>query len=276
MGLFDRVESRLERAVNGAFAKAFKSEVEPVEIASAIRRAMDDRAAVVGHGRTLVPNRFSVELSDTDYDRLADMEDVLADELIASAQEHAESQRYSLGGPFEISFVPETDLETGVFRLRSSTTKRAGREPRVGADADADGRPPRANPAAQQAPPLPVEPFAQPSPRVTAQPPGRGYPAATDRPWLEIDGERYPLLGAITVLGRDDTADIVLDDPGVSRLHCELRVTSDGPHLISTIRDLQSTNGTFVEGNRITKEHLQDGNRLSVGRTSILYRARRR
>ena len=69
MGLFDRVEQRLERAVNGAFARAFKSEVQPVEIASAIRRAMDDRAAVVGHGRTFVPNLYTVELSETDFER---------------------------------------------------------------------------------------------------------------------------------------------------------------------------------------------------------------
>jgi len=281
VGLFDRVESRLERAVNGVFAKAFKSEVEPVEIASAIRRAMDDRAAAVGHGRTLVPNRFSVELSDTDYDRLADMEDMLADELIASAQEHAESQRYSFGGPLEIDFAPETDLETGVFRLRSSTTggsratKRAApAEPASPAESAAPAKP-ASRPRPAPAPP-PVEPLPQQAPRVTAQPPGRGYANAAGRPWLDIDDERYPLLGAITVLGRDETADIVLDDPGVSRLHCELRVTSDGPRLIATIRDLQSTNGTFVEGNRITSEHLEDGNRLTVGRTSIVYRARRR
>ena len=71
--------------------------------------------------------------------------------------------------------------------------------------------------------------------------------------------------GAITILGRDDSADIILDDPGISRRHSEIRVTTDGPHLVTTIRDLGSTNGTFVNGERITSEHLEDGDRITVG-----------
>jgi hypothetical protein len=67
MGLFDRLENKLERAVNGVFAKAFRAEVQPVEIASAIRRAMDYRAASTSAtGRTLEPNVFTIELSETD------------------------------------------------------------------------------------------------------------------------------------------------------------------------------------------------------------------
>ena len=82
MGLFDRVERRIERAVNGAFARAFKAEVQPVEIAAAMRRAMDDRAAVLGHGRTIVPNLFVVELAPSDYDRLDAYSEELSDELV--------------------------------------------------------------------------------------------------------------------------------------------------------------------------------------------------
>ena len=94
-----------------------------------------------------------------------------------------------------------------------------------------------------------AQPRAQPAPRHTpldedgleatqAQapvappaPPRRVNPA--DRPWLDVDGERYPLMGAMTILGRDDTADIILDDPGISRRHSEIRVTTDGPHLVA-------------------------------------------
>ena len=83
-------------------------------------------------------------------------------------------------------------------------------------------------------------------------------------------------MGAMTILGRDDSADIILDDPGISRRHSELRVTTDGPHFVSTVRDLGSTNGTFVNGERITSEHLRDGDRITVGRTSITFRAGRR
>ncbi|KRF23320.1 DUF3662 and FHA domain-containing protein [Phycicoccus sp. Soil803] len=282
MGLFDRVEQRLERAVNGAFARAFKSEVQPVEIASAIRRAMDDRAAVLGQGRTIVPNLFTVELSDTDYDRLGGYDEELEVELIAAAQEHAESQRYQPGGPLQVTFASANDLETGVFRLRTSTARRPGTSPGRGEEGYA------AAPAPSPVAPAPAAPV--PSPRHTeddgleatqrqapvAPPaqPRRVNPA--DRPWLDVDGERYPLMGAMTVLGRDDSADIILDDPGISRRHSEIRVTNDGPHLVASIRDMGSTNGTFVNSERITSQRLSDGDRITVGRTSVIYRAGRR
>lgn len=126
VGLFDRMEGKLERAVNGVFAKAFRSEVQPVEIASAIRRAMDDRAAtgVRGRERTLVPNVFTIELSETDFERLTEHGVELENELIAAAEEHADSQHYQPGGPIDILLDEDTDLETGVFRIRPSTAKR--------------------------------------------------------------------------------------------------------------------------------------------------------
>ncbi|HEV7145992.1 MAG TPA: DUF3662 and FHA domain-containing protein [Pedococcus sp.] len=275
MGLFDRVEQRLERAVNGAFARAFKSEVQPVEIASAIRRAMDDRAAIVGQGRTIVPNLYTVELSDTDFERLSGYDEELQDELIAAAQEHAESQRYQPGGPLRVNFTNANDLETGVFRLRTSTARRPG-EPVAAAPSPAA---PAAPPVA--AAPVPAARRPQEDPEATQRqqvtppaPPRRVNPA--DRPWLDVDGERYPLMGAMTVLGRDDSADIILDDPGISRRHSEIRVTTDGPHVVANIRDLGSTNGTFVNSERVTSQRLSDGDRITVGRTSVVYRAGRR
>jgi hypothetical protein len=282
VGLFDRVEQRLERAVNGAFARAFKSEVQPVEIASAIRRAMDDRAAVLGQGRTIVPNLFTVELSDTDYERLGGYDEELENELIAAAQEHAESQRYQPGGPLQVNFASANDLETGVFRLRTSTARRPGAAPKRGEEEYA------ATPAPSPAAPPAPTPAARPrhteddgleaTQRQAPVPPPaqqrRVNPA--DRPWLDVDGERYPLMGAMTVLGRDDSADIILDDPGISRQHSEIRVTNDGPHLVASIRDMGSTNGTFVNSERITSQRLSDGDRITVGRTSVIYRAGRR
>jgi hypothetical protein len=268
VGLFDRVEQRLERAVNGAFARAFKSEVQPVEIASAIRRAMDDRAAVLGHGRTIVPNLFTIELSDTDFDRLSAYDDELEKELIAAAQEHAESQRYQPGGPLQINFSSSSELETGVFRLRTSTARRTG----GGDPAPA----PAPQPAPRHTPEKPDDELDATQAQAPVAPPAPPRVNPADRPWLDVDGERYPLMGAITVLGRDDSADIILDDPGISRQHSEIRVTNDGPHLVASIRDLNSTNGTFVNSERISSQRLSDGDRVTVGRTSVIYRAGRR
>jgi hypothetical protein len=275
VGLFDRVERRLERAVNGAFARAFKSEVQPVEIASAIRRAMDDRAAILGPGRTIVPNLYTVELSDTDYDRLGGYDEELENELIAAAQEHAESQRYQPGGPIQVSFSSANDLETGVFRLRTSTARRPGAAPsRAASPAPAPAAAPAPVPPPISAPDADGLEATQRQAPVQPAPPRRPNPA--DRPWLDVDGERYPLMGAITVLGRDDSADIILDDPGISRRHSEIRVTHDGPHLVVSIKDLGSTNGTFVNSERISSQRLSDGDRITVGRTSVVYRAGRR
>jgi len=274
VGVFDRVERGLERAVHGVFAKAFKSEVQPVEIASAMRRAMDDRATTIGHGRTFVPNLFTIELAPTDFERLTSYSDVLSDELVASAQEHAESQRYQPGGPIQVSFLPKDDLETGVFRVRPATAKTPAR-PAAAMSPDGPG----AVPAVSAAGGALASPPAPPPGQVSRhEPAAAGHPGThpAQRPWLDVDGDHYPLLAAITVLGRDNAADVILDDPGISRRHTEIRVTSDGPHLVTNIRDLGSTNGTFVNGERITSQRLADGDRVNVGRTKLIFRAERR
>src|SRR4051794_9333959 len=123
MGLFDRLEAGLERAVQGTFAKHLRSAVHPVEIASHIRRAMDDRA-VTGSGRAIVPNVFTIELSAGDYDRLAPDLATVEMDLVAAAEEHCDGQRYQPAGPIDIIFEEHSDLETGVFRIRPSKASR--------------------------------------------------------------------------------------------------------------------------------------------------------
>ena len=304
MGLFDRLEAGLERAVQGTFAKHLRANVHPVEIASHIRRAMDDRA-VTGSGRAIVPNVFTIELSPGDFDRMAPDLAAIEEDLVAAAEEHCDGQRYQPAGPIDILFEEHDDLETGVFRLRPSKASRpratgtTGQEraarPEQGrgyagaaaAAGHAAAPPPAVPPVAGPVPPSPAHQAArQPAaddddlgatarhPAPAPAGPRRVNPA--DRPWLGVDGERYPLMGAITILGRDDGADIILDDPGISRRHSELRVTTDGRHFVTTIRDLGSTNGTYVNGERISSEHLEDGDRVTVGRTSITFRGGRR
>lgn len=275
MGLFDRVEHRLERAVNSVFSRAFKSEVVPVEIASAIRRAMDDKAALRAQGVNHVPNHFTIDLSPGDYERLTAYADELTHELIAAAEEHAETHYYQPGGPFHMEFRESDSLETGVFAVRPSTVGQRQTPPRPAPrpepspdefddffdDVDPD------EPTTRQPPPTPA-----PAPAAPAHLPRR---RATQRPWLDIDGDRYPLLSAISIIGRDNTADIILDDPGISRRHSELRVTTDGPHFVATLIDLRSTNGTYVNGERITHQRLLDDDQVTVGRTTMTYHAGR-
>lgn len=119
MGVLDRFERRLDRLVSGAFARAFKAQVQPVEIASALQRECDDKAAIVGRGRTMVPNEFRVELGPGDYERLVTYAAPLAAELGDMVREHAGEQGYALVGPVAVSLEQADDLETGVFRVVS-------------------------------------------------------------------------------------------------------------------------------------------------------------
>ena len=136
VGVLQRFENRLEGMVEGAFARAFKSELQPVEIASAVQREMDDRAAIVAQGRTLVPNDFVVELAEADNERLEVYADSLGIELSTLAREHAREQGYSFVGPVRMRFEGVPDLTTGTFRIRSGvirgTTVERSEERRVG------------------------------------------------------------------------------------------------------------------------------------------------
>ncbi len=123
MGVLDRFERSVERVVNGVFAKAFKSEVQPVELASALRREVDTTSAVVGPGRTLVPNAFTIDLGEADHARLSSWEDSLADELTTAVTEHARAQRYSFAGPVSVRLQRDDELGTGVFRVRSARVR---------------------------------------------------------------------------------------------------------------------------------------------------------
>ncbi|MDR3359159.1 MAG: DUF3662 domain-containing protein, partial [Bifidobacteriaceae bacterium] len=94
MAFLDRFEKGVERAVNGAFAKASRSEVKPVDLASALRRELDEKAAVLARGRAVVPNEFVIELSPQDFDRILEWgAEAMGEELQESVAQHAASQR---------------------------------------------------------------------------------------------------------------------------------------------------------------------------------------
>jgi FHA domain-containing protein len=246
MGMFDRMEKGIERAVNGAFAKAFRSEVQPVEIASALKREVDDRATIVARGRTLVPNTFVVELGPADHGRLGEWEDALGDELRDVVNEHAGQQQYAFVGPITVVFEEAEDLDTGLFRVRSSTTKG-----RVQA-------PPPGSPQAARGP-------AQSYPQAPA--PARSGALHVS---LDVEGRTHQVTSPVTVLGRGAEADVVVDDAGVSRRHAEVHTDGDRVRVV----DLGSTNGTFVDGERVGKQGapLADGSRITMGRTRIVVR----
>lgn len=123
MGILDNFEKGLERAVNGAFAKTFKSGLQPVEITAALRRELDTKAAVVSRDRILAPNRFTVHLSREDFQRMSGLGATLIDELSQLVQEHATGQRYQFAGAVSISLAEDPSIAEGMVHIESTTVK---------------------------------------------------------------------------------------------------------------------------------------------------------
>jgi len=237
MGLLEKFEDSLDRMVSGAFAMAFKAEVQPVELAAALQREMTDRASVLDRDRTVVPNIFHIELSHHDFTRLAVFKDALGTELATLVRDYAAEQRYTLLGSVRVTMTEDDALETGIFRVRSESRAEVV----------------SAVPAAEA---------------VAVGLVGSGGSAPTAQPQLEINGSLYPLARAITRMGRGTDTDIRIDDPGVSRHHCEIVLGTD-----IVLRDLNSTNGTWVNGERVSELVLTDGTAIQLGGTTLVFRS---
>lgn len=121
MGFLDSIERGLEKAVNGAFAKTFRSGVEPVEIISALKRELDTSASVVSRDRILVPNRLTVRVAPADFQRLRRMGDTLLDELSSAVQSHARSSGYAFPGPVDLGLEPDDAKSTGMLEIISES-----------------------------------------------------------------------------------------------------------------------------------------------------------
>ncbi|WP_295853757.1 DUF3662 and FHA domain-containing protein [uncultured Microbacterium sp.] len=216
MGLLDSFEKGLERAVNGAFAKTFRSGIQPVEIASALRSELDKKAVVVTRERILAPNTFVVRLSPADDEKMSALGSTLVSELDTLVKKHARTQGYSFAGPVAITIDRDGSLSTGTLRVDSQTTE--------------------------------------------GQVAWRGV--------VDIDGTRHPLTSARTVIGRGSDADITIPDAGTSRKHVE--ILWDGERAM--VRDLGSTNGTTLNGRKVSEAALPPDSTISIGRTNIVFR----
>ncbi|WP_328911218.1 DUF3662 and FHA domain-containing protein [Streptomyces sp. NBC_00234] len=290
MGVMKRFEQRLEGLVNGTFAKVFKSEVQPVEIAGALQRECDNNATIWNRERTVVPNDFIVELSAPDYERLSPYSGQLGDELSGLVRDYAKQQRYTFMGPIKVHLEKADDLDTGLYRVRSrtlaSSSSQQGQPGQHGGPPQhaQPNRPGPGRPAAPQGPGGYGYPPTAAPPMPAAPPPSTGRPGgpSTDRRpptapgplpdaqvrrWIEINGTRHQISRPTLVMGRSTDADVRIDDPGVSRRHCEIRTGTP-----STIQDLGSTNGIVVDGQHTTRATLRDGSRIVVGSTTIVYR----
>ncbi len=234
MGLLDRVERGIEKAVRGVFSTGSRAKVEPVEIASKLRRELDNKSLTIAAGRTLAPNVFDVLLSVEDFARAQEWGTPLAEELCDVVIQHVRSQGYTLQGPVRISFRQDDAQREGHFEITSRTEKSGG--PAA----------PRSN--------VPAAPSREPS-RL--------------QPVLDIAGQRYSLNAPSVILGRSSEADILVEDTGVSRKHLEIRTEGGFVRAV----DLGSTNGSYVNGHKLDgSTELVDGSTITMGRTKIIFR----
>ncbi|KMS78119.1 phosphopeptide-binding protein, partial [Streptomyces leeuwenhoekii] len=168
MGVLKKFEQRLEGLVNGTFAKVFKSEVQPVEIAGALQRECDNNATIWNRDRTVVPNDFIVELSTPDFERLSPYSGQLGDELAGMVRDYAKQQRYTFMGPIKVHLEKADDLDTGLYRVRSRTLASSSSQQDPGAPA----APPAGRPGGYGYPPAAPAPPAGAPPMPSAPPPG--------------------------------------------------------------------------------------------------------
>jgi hypothetical protein len=123
VGILDNFEKGLERAVNGAFAKTFRSGLQPVELTSALRRELDTKAAVVTRDRILAPNTFTIRMAPGDYKRMAQMGSTLTDELTTFVKQHADRQHYQFAGGVHVDLRQDDSLSTGMLSVDSGNVK---------------------------------------------------------------------------------------------------------------------------------------------------------
>jgi hypothetical protein len=212
-------ERRLERMVEGVFARAFRSGLRPVELGRRLVRELDDNRTVDVRGRTVVPNAFTIRVSPDDLAQFDDIRDTLVRELADAAREYARDEGYTFLGPVDIELKSDERLHTGEFTVDARLREGAG---------------------------------------------GMGAGSL-----VLPTGERVVLGEQILSIGRMPECNIVLADPNVSRTHAEIRPRGQG----FVVVDLGSTNGTKVNGVRVSEQDLADGDELTFGNTRMRFEA---
>jgi Protein of unknown function (DUF3662)/FHA domain len=250
------IEQRLERVFEGVFGRAFRSNVQPVELARKLAKEMDEHRST-SVTRVYVPNEYTIYLSPGDREQFEGYENSLVSELEEYLSEHAARENYALLTAPRVVFETDEDLGMGEFGIatRMAQYGRGGDE-------------------AVAAPEVPVpgatmvyKPRTQPTEAASPVELGVERELAV----LRWNGQRRVLEKRRSILGRSRDADVQVEDPNVSRRHAE--IVQEG----STywVVDLGSTNGTEVDGRRVQRARLDDGSRFTIGETTLTFSTER-
>jgi hypothetical protein len=239
------LEAKIEGLVEGAFSRAFKSRVQPVELARKLAKEMEENQTV-SISRVYVPNEYCVFLSPGDREQFASYEDALTKELSDYLLEHARNQGLALVTRPAVDFKTDERLGLGEFGIQATLVQpppEEGGEPVQGDFGHTMVYSPDREARKLEA------------------------PGGAGRAMLVGAGRRMVLTGAGLVLGRSRDCDIVLDDPNVSRRHAEVR--RDGDRW--TVVDLESTNGVKVNGRRVRSAALEPGDEIMLGLSRLSF-----
>jgi hypothetical protein len=249
------IEQRLERIFEGVFGRAFRTNVQPVELARKLAKEMDEHRST-SVTRVYVPNEYTVYLSSGDREQFEGYENSLVSELEEYLSEHASRENYALLTPPRIVFETDEDLGVGEFGIAT----RMAQYGRSGEEAEA---PESATPGATMI----YKPRTQPTEAASLEELGVEREVAV----LSWNGRRHVLEQHRSVLGRSRDADVQIEDPNISRRHAEIVQEGSAYWLV----DLGSTNGTEVNGRRVQRARLDDGSRFTLGETTVTFSTER-
>jgi hypothetical protein len=249
------IEQKIEGLFEGLFGRAFRTNVQPVELARKLVKEMEDHR-MVSVSRVYVPNEYTVYLSPPDREQFTSYESSLQNELQEYLTEHARREGYVLLTPPTVGFETDADLSIGEFGIATRMVQ--GRA----AEGQAEAPPPQLESGATM--------IYKPRTPLGAE----GLPAdvalAQEIVTLTLDGKRHEVDKRRVVIGRSKECDIQLSDPNVSRRHAELRQEGSAYWLV----DLDSTNGSAVNGHRTARAKLESGDTITIGSTELLFERR--
>jgi Protein of unknown function (DUF3662)/FHA domain len=254
MSVLRSIESKIEGLFEGVFGRAFRTHVQPVELARKLAKEMDEHRSV-SVSRVYVPNEYTVYLSPDDRQQFVSYEGSLVGELQEYLAEHARREDYALLTPPKVAITTDDDLAIGEFGIATRVVQAQAPAPAAPV-AEPAGAPPEATMIYR--PRVPVAPDSEAE-----------QPAEVEREvvTLTVDGHAYPVTSRRVVLGRSRECDIRVPDANVSRRHAELRQEGATYWIV----DLESTNGTELNGRRIDRAKLADGDRITVGSTDVVF-----
>jgi hypothetical protein len=256
MSVLRTIESKIEGLFEGVFGRAFRTHVQPIELARKLAKEMDDHRTV-SVSRVYVPNEYTVYLSNDDRRQFSGYEESLVGELQEYLAEHARRERYALLTAPTVLVTTDDDLAVGEFGIATRM---------VAAEAAADAR--------ADAPHPPELPLEEPQQTMIYRPPG-GVIADDEPPpapvreivTLSLGGESHEITSPRVVIGRSRNCDIRVADVNVSRRHAELRQEGTTYWIV----DLDSMNGTLVNGQTVERERLHDGDTITLGSTEAVF-----